>query len=200
MASGRVAHHGAAQGHALALAAGKGFGLAVQQVLNVQHLGGLAHALVNFRLRGFAQLKAESHVFVHRHVRVQRIVLEHHGDVAVFRGHVVHQAVANIQLALGDILQAGNHAQRGRFAAAGRAYQNDEFLIGNFQVEICYRLHIAGVNFVHAFTSNACHAKASLFHFIDAIDGTMFFKYNNIRFLEYLYSILLIYGWDFYAV
>ena len=35
-------------------------------------------------------------------------------------------------------------------------------------------------------------------HFIDAIDGTMFFKYNNIRFLEYLYSILLIYGWDFY--
>ena len=35
---------------------------------------------------------------------------------------------------------------------------------------------------------------------IDAIDGTMFFKYNKIRFLEYFYSILLIYGWDFYAV
>jgi len=44
-------------------------------------------------LARFAQLAApKRHVLAHRHVRVERVVLEHHGDVAVLRRHVVDHA------------------------------------------------------------------------------------------------------------
>ena len=118
-------------------------------MLDVQHAGGFTHALVDLVLRGLAQLQAERHVLVNGHVGIQRVVLEHHGDVAVLGGNVVHQAVADVQLALADLFQAGDHAQGGGFAAAGGADQNDEFLIGDLQVEVLYGGHVARVDLVN---------------------------------------------------
>ena len=42
-----------------------------------------------------AELEAEGHVLVHRHVGVEGVVLEDHGDVAVFRRDVVDDPVAD---------------------------------------------------------------------------------------------------------
>ena len=67
------------------------------------------------------QPQAERHVLDHRHVRIERVVLEHHGDVAVLRRHVVDDVAADGDLAAGDVLQARDHAQRRRLAAARRA-------------------------------------------------------------------------------
>jgi hypothetical protein len=83
----------------------------------------------------FLQLQAERDVLEHAHVRVERVVLEHHGDVAVLRRHVVHDVATDRDLAAGDFLQPRDHAQRGRLAAARRADQHDEFLVGHFQVD-----------------------------------------------------------------
>jgi hypothetical protein len=58
------------------------------------------------------QLQAEGHVVVQVHVRVQRVRLEHHGDAALGRRHVVDQFAADVQLAGGDVLQAGDRAQQ----------------------------------------------------------------------------------------
>ena len=136
---GRVADDGAADGHTLALAAGQGLGLAVQILGNVQDLGSLADLLVDHFLLFLAQLQGEGHVFIHGHMGVQGVVLENHGDVSVLGGHIVHELAVNVQLAFGDLLQTGHHTQRGGLAAAGGAYQNDEFLIGNVQVELLNR-------------------------------------------------------------
>jgi hypothetical protein len=87
-----LAHDGAAHGHALALAAGQLLGFALQQVLDAQDVRRLAHAGVDLRLGIAAQLQAEGHVLVDAHVRVERVVLEHHGDVAVLGRHVVDLA------------------------------------------------------------------------------------------------------------
>jgi hypothetical protein len=57
--------------------------------------------------------------------------LENHGHVALFRRQVVDDAVADCDLAGGDIFQPGEHAQQCRLAAAGGADQNDELAIVN---------------------------------------------------------------------
>ena len=92
----RLAHDGAADGHALALAAGQGRGLALQELLDAQDLRGLLDALLDLRLGELAQLQAEGHVVVDGHVRIEGVVLEDHGDVPVLGRDVVDHAVADL--------------------------------------------------------------------------------------------------------
>ena len=122
-------------------------------------------------------------------MRVQGVVLEDHRDVAVFRRDVVHQLAVDVQLAAGDLLQACDHAQGRGLAAAGRADQHDEFLVGDIQVErldsdnaligdlqvdfllfgfvsfflLALLLFAAdeGVHFLDVFQLNLCHVLAS---------------------------------------
>jgi hypothetical protein len=68
-------------------------------------------------------------------VRVQRVVLEHHGDVALGRFQVVDHAVADGDLAAGDFFQPGHHAQQRRLAAARGADDDDELAIGDVGVD-----------------------------------------------------------------
>jgi hypothetical protein len=51
-------------------------------------------ALMDLLLGHLPQLQPERHVLVHRHVRVQGVVLKHHRDVAVLRRDVVDDALA----------------------------------------------------------------------------------------------------------
>ena len=90
----RMAHDGAAQRHPLALAAGELARLALQQIADAEDVGRVSHALVDLGLFEFAHLQAERHVVVYAHMRVERVVLEHHGDVAVHgRKLIDHVAV-----------------------------------------------------------------------------------------------------------
>jgi hypothetical protein len=63
--------------------------LAFQQVAQFQDLGGLVDARLDLVLGHLADLQAVGHVVEHAHVRVQRVVLEHHGDVALGRLQLV---------------------------------------------------------------------------------------------------------------
>ena len=65
-----------------------------------------------------AQLQAEGHVVVDGHMRVKSVGLEHHGDVAVFGGNIVHHLVTNQDLPVGNFFQPGQTAQGGGLAAA----------------------------------------------------------------------------------
>src|SRR5574341_1270941 len=49
----------------------------------------LADPSLDLGLRHPAELEAECNVVVHAHVRVERVVLEDHRDVAVLRRHIV---------------------------------------------------------------------------------------------------------------
>ena len=74
-------------------------------------------------------------------MRVERVVLEDHRNVAVLGGHVVHQLAVDVQLARADLLQTRHHAQRGGFAAARRADEDDELAVGNVEVEFLHGDH-----------------------------------------------------------
>ncbi|MNI71851.1 hypothetical protein D3C73_1277520 [compost metagenome] len=51
-------------------------------------------------------------------MRIQRIILKHHGDIAVLRMQVVDDAVADNDIAARLLLKPRDHPQRGGFAAA----------------------------------------------------------------------------------
>ena len=143
---------GAADGHALALAAGERLGLAVEELGDIKDLCRLAHAAVDLvvghflemrlavrvRLRDLLELEREGDVFIDGHVRIKRIVLEDHRDVAVLGRDVVHLLAVDEELTAADLLETGDHAQRGRLAAAARADEHDELLVGHVDVEVLH--------------------------------------------------------------
>ena len=68
-------------------------------------------------------------------MRVERIALEHHGDVAVARLQAVtSRSPIRTRPAVG-MLEAGQDAQRRGLAAAGRPEQGQEGVVGYVEVE-----------------------------------------------------------------
>ena len=82
-----------------------------------------------------AHLQAEGHVVVGRHVRIERVVLEHHRDVAVLRRQVVDDAARRSgRRPTVIVLEPRDHAERGRLAAARRPDEHDELAVVDLQV------------------------------------------------------------------
>ena len=190
----RVADNGTTQRHTLFLTAGQSLRLTVQQVRDVQDPGSFLHTALNLFLGGLVQFQAESHVIKHRHVRIKRVVLEHHGDFPILRRHIVDQLVADKQLALGDLLQARDHTQGRGLTATGRADKNDKFLILDFQIEIRNRSDTTGIFFINVPKRKACHALSSLagikcpYLYLSIITNfTSFGKMSNFRNLKALF-------------
>jgi len=152
-----LTNDGATERNALSLTAGKSLGLTVEEMLDVEDAGSFLNALVDLGLGGLAELKTESHVIINSHVRIQGVVLENHGDVAILGRYVVYELIADVEFAVGDLFKTRDHSQSGGFSAAGRTYENDKFLIFDVQAEIAYSSYAAGINLVNVFQSYACH-------------------------------------------
>ena len=133
---GRLAHDRAAERDALALAAGELLRLALDQLRHVEDLGGLLHAPVDLGLRHLEVAQPEREVVVHGHVRVERVRLEHHRHVARGRREVVDDAVADHDRARRQVLEPGEHAQRGALAAARRADEDEELAVRDLEREV----------------------------------------------------------------
>ncbi len=132
----RLAHDGPTHGHPLPLTTGEGLRLAIEVLGDLEGLGGVLDPPPDVVLRHLAELETERHVVEHRHVRVEGIVLEHHGDVPVLGWDVVHHPIADLQLALADVLQPGDHPQQGGLAAPRRADEHHELAVAYLQVDI----------------------------------------------------------------
>ena len=75
--------------------------------------------------------QAEREVVLHRHVRIERVGLEHHRDVAILGRHVVDDASVDRQRAGRDRLEPRDHAQRRGLAAARRSEQHHELAVAD---------------------------------------------------------------------
>ena len=95
----RLAHDRAAHRDALALAARELARLALQERLELEDLRRLVCTRVSISASGSRGSQAVRHVVEHAHVRIERVVLEHHRDVAVLRLEVVDHALADRDLA-----------------------------------------------------------------------------------------------------
>ena len=129
-------HHGAGEGHALALAAGELAGHAVEVVGEADDLGELCDATVALGLGDLGVDEAELDVVADAHRGIQGIVLEDHGDVTVAGVNVVHAHAVDEQLARGNVLEAGDHAKRGGLAAARRSDEHGEAAVVDGEVHV----------------------------------------------------------------
>ena len=139
------------------MTAGHCLGFAVKIFRNAQDFCRFAYFAVDFVLWYLAQFKTERHVFVHRHVGVQCVVLEHHCDVAVFGFHVVYHYVADTQFACGDFFKTGNHTKGCGLTAAGRSDEYDKLFVFDVHCKVVYRLYAVGVHLVDVVKLQTCH-------------------------------------------
>ena len=89
------------------------------------------------------QLQTEGEVVVNAHVRIERVILENHRDVAIFRRDVVNSFVADEDVALRDLLEAGDHAQSGRFSATRGPDEHDKLTVRDLEADIVDRGHVS---------------------------------------------------------
>src|SRR6266576_3007294 len=75
-------------------------------ILELEDVGGALDALGDVALREAADPQSVRHVVEDAHVRIERVVLEHHGDVAVLGLQPIDDAIADDDLAAGDRLEA----------------------------------------------------------------------------------------------
>src|SRR5690606_36456658 len=85
-------------------------------------------------------LQAEGDVLRHRHVREERIVLEHHAEVALLRRQHIDALPVDPDRPVGEREQAREAVERRGLAAARRPEQGDELARPDRQVEVGQRL------------------------------------------------------------
>ena len=74
-----------------------------------------------------------------------------------FGGHVVDDPVADEDLAVGDVLEPREAAQRGGLAAARRADQDQELAVVDLQVEVVDGDDVLAVPLVHVVERDGRH-------------------------------------------
>src|SRR5690606_30971275 len=117
---------------------------------DLEDAGSFLHPAIDLVVAHLPQTETEGHVVVHRHVRVEGIVLEDHGDVTVLARHGVHDPLAAEELALCDLLEACHHPQKRRLTAARWSDENDELTVVDVDVHVvdrpsAPRIHLACV-------------------------------------------------------
>ena len=114
-------------------------------------------ALGDLLLRHLLQLQAECDVLVHGEVRVERVALEDHRDVAVAGRHVVHHLVADLEHTLRDVLEPGHHAQRRRLSATRRTDEHHELAVLDLEIHVVHGSRAVRVDLAHPVERDRTH-------------------------------------------
>ena len=151
-----LAHDRPAHRHPLPLAARELPGLAFKVCLELEDGRRLLHPRVDLLPGEALDAQTIGHVLVDRHVRVERVVLEHHGDIAVLRLEIVDDTRTDRDPAGADALEPGDHAQQRRFAAARGPDNDHELAVGHFGGDAVNHLGVA-VALAHVAKRHASH-------------------------------------------
>jgi hypothetical protein len=90
-------------------------------------------------------------------VRVERVALEDHGDVALVRRDVIHDASPDGELARAQRFESGNDSERGALARARRPDEHDELAVLDNEVHTVHGDEAAIVYFSHSLERYASH-------------------------------------------
>ncbi len=90
---------------------------------------------------------------------IERVVLEHHRDVAVLRRQVVDDLAVDHHLPGRDRLEAGDHPERRRLPAARGPDEHDELAAPHVEVEVGDGLRAVGVDLRQALERDLGHVR-----------------------------------------
>jgi hypothetical protein len=124
-------------------------GLAVEQLGDPEDVADLVDPAVDLRLGRLALAQSVGEVLAHAHVRVERVVLEHHRDVALARSLLGDDLAPHPDVTRGGLVQAGQQAERRALPAAGGPHEDHELAVGDEEVELLERDHTVGVALGH---------------------------------------------------
>ncbi len=132
--AGGLAHNRPAHRDPLPLSSGKRRRLAIEEALEPQGSGRGGDTLGDLGAWQTSLLESEGEVLPDGHMRIERIVLKDHGDVALARIEIGHHFAAKPDLAAGDLLETGGAAQQRRFPASRRAHEDHEFAVRDLEI------------------------------------------------------------------
>src|SRR6266498_3349925 len=158
----RPASDRATHSDALTLPARERRGEAIEQVVEPEQLGHLVDAGLDLALRGLAHAQAVAEVVPHAHVRVEGVVLEHHRDVAVARLQAGDVSIADADRAVVDRLEARDHPQQGRLAAAGGTDEHHELAALDRQADPVHGLDASGEGLGHPAQDDLAHVRVTV--------------------------------------
>jgi hypothetical protein len=141
----RITHQRPRQRRPLALAAGKLIGLTLEQMLDFEDARRPGDFLLNGAFIHLLGFERKSDVVVDRHMRVKRVALENHRNLAVARRHVVDNLVRDADFTVVRLLQPGDHAQQRGLAGAGWSDQHHELAFLNREADVFDHAHIAEI-------------------------------------------------------
>ena len=129
----RIKDDGACQCHALLLAPGQFTRIAMGEVGHLDHVQRAFHAHLALGRADASERQRIGDVAVDLHVGEERVVLEHHADVALVRRHADQALSAYPQCATIQVRKAGYQVQRRGLARAARSKQRHE--LAGFDME-----------------------------------------------------------------
>ena len=144
----RFTHDGTPKCDTLALTSREFFRLALEILPQPEDVRRLLDTLLYLLFGNVAEFETKSHVVEDRHVGIEGVVLENHGDVAVFWVNAIDNPFTDVQFPLGDFLQPGYHTQTGTLATTGGTNQDQELLVLDIQVDVVHYFDFAEA-FVH---------------------------------------------------
>ena len=139
----RLLDDGAADRHALLLAAADLLHRPVEELLDAEQPGRVFHPAVGVFARDVADLQGIGEIVAYGEMGIEGIALEHHPDMPLAGREPRDFLAADPDLAVIESLQSGDDAHQGRFAAAGRAQEAKQLAVGDFEVEFAEELGAA---------------------------------------------------------
>jgi hypothetical protein len=138
----RLADEGAGERDSLPLAARELVGPPGEQRFDTHEPRGPVDAFAHLRLRKLADDEPERDVLPRGQVGEERVVLEHHGDVALRGPHAGDVALANPDRPLVHRLEPGDAAEKRALAAAGRADNDEQLALARLEIDPVERLDV----------------------------------------------------------
>ena len=116
------------------------FGFSGELRGDAQDIGGPVHRRFDPLLGAAGDLQGETHIVGDGHVRIERIVLEDHGNAPFRRFGLRDIAPVDQQFARSDRFKPGDGAQQGGLAAAGRPDHDHELALIHREADAFQRL------------------------------------------------------------
>ena len=139
----RLEDDGPGERHPLLLAAGELVDAPLGEPVELHGRERALDPLAHVALRHTPHPQGEGDVPGHRHVREQRVVLEHHPHVPPVRRHPDDLPVTEADAAVVGAGETRQHHQQGGLAGTGRSEQGDEFPAPDFEIDMVERVNVA---------------------------------------------------------